>query len=213
MKKGFGLVIIALTLILSSMFVFLPDLFGQEGKDKDTEGGEKASRERPKDSMRKEFRKGPKLDELAEGRKWLDDVKKYREEITALENELGPVREEVRNLFRQHQNATTEEGKKELETKIELARSKEDELDLAIAKKKKEFAEKNYKLALERMIEAEVELRDTERKIWIKQEFMGKHFPEGRGRWKRGPGPEEESKDPPPEEKNREDNPPPFRPW
>jgi hypothetical protein len=213
MKKALisGVVVSALT--FSIILLLLSGTYAQENEGKAPPNEEKAPRERFKDAMRKEFRKEHKIDELMEGKKWLDDVKKYRDEIIALEDELKPVREEVRNLFRQHQKAATEDEKKAIEAKLDEAMSKEDELDLAIAKKKKEFSEKNFKLALERVIEAEVEYRDTERKIWIRREFIGRHFPEGEGLRKHGPKEKGEPEGPPFEGKNPEDNPPPFKSW
>ena len=169
---------------------------GEDSIEKKQPNEEKAPREKSKDPWKHRSR----IDEFAEGKQWLESVKKYRDEINILESELDPVRKDVRSLFQQHQKATTSEEKDQIEAKIDALMSKEDELELTIARKKKEFSEMNFKLALERMIEAEVEFRETERRIGLRHEFFGKHMPGGKGGrkrdWKRDEGP----KEPPPED-------------
>lgn len=207
MKKAILFFIFLSMLTLIAVILVVPKLQAQESNEEGIKGepptrGDEPPREKFKEGMRRQF---IKRDEIAEGEKFLEEVKKYKDEINALETQLDPIRKEVRSLFQQIQKAASDQEREQIKSKLDAVTSKEDDLDLAIAKKKKEFSEMNFKLALERMIEAEVEYRETERRIRLRHDFMGRHMPGDRGPRKRDREREEEPKGPPSEPEDEKD--------
>lgn len=168
MKTNYKIVI-GLVLFSFLIFALASNFYAQDEPKSELPKDVRPPRERFKEGIKK---KESRLEKLLIGQEWIESVKKYKDEISALESELEPVRKEVRNLVGQLQRETDEVRKSEIKNKLEIASGKENEIDIKIAEKKKEFAGKNFQLALERMIEAEVEFREKEREVWLRQEFI-----------------------------------------
>ena len=88
-------IIIGLVLFSFLTFSLTSNFYAQDEPKGEIPKDPRPPRERFKEGMKK---KESRLEKLIIGQEWIESVKKYKEEISALEGELEPVRKEVRNL-------------------------------------------------------------------------------------------------------------------
>ncbi len=183
MKKRVPMLILMSVSAVVAAFLLIQDLRAEEGEkfaEKDRRGGRGKLREEM-------LKKHPHLRNFAEGKKWLKDAREFKNEIDMLAQELEPVRKKVRSLCLKTEKAASDEEKEQIRAELKIALKKQDDLELEMAEKRREFSEKNFKIALERMIQAEVEYRETIRKIEWRNRVIEKQYsgPGHRGRYKR----------------------------
>ncbi len=173
MKKTVSTAILLLTSAAIVVFFLTHDLQAQNEENRPP----KDKRPGPGGPREGFLRKHPRLDDLEEGKKWLQEAKKFHDEIDALAQELEPVRREVRELFSQVGEADTDEERTRIRAELKTALDKQDDLEIEIAEKRREFSEKNFKIALERMIQARVEYEETKRRIHWRKRVIERRFP------------------------------------
>ena len=170
MRKGTIILLLAIAAIV--VFVFAThSIMAQEGPGPGPRG-ERFRRGRPREHMRPGF---------IEAEEWIEDAKKVRDEIIAINEKLDPLREDLHKLWRKARSAATKEEREKLRAEAKAVSKKVNVLELEAAAKNKDFAVRNYERALKRMIEAEVEYRLIEHKIRLRKRMFEKG-PRGPGR-------------------------------
>jgi len=177
MKKTISTSILFLASVAIAVFFLTHDLQAQSEENPPPEG-----RHPGPGGPREEFmRRHPRLADVEEAEKWLEEARKLHDEINELANRLEPVQKEVRELFYQISQADSDEERDRIRAELKTALDKQDELEIEMAEKRRDFSEKNFKIALERMIQARVEYEETKRRINWRKRVIDRRFP--------GPGP------------------------
>jgi hypothetical protein len=122
----------------------------------------------------------PSLFDPEEVRKWVEEAKKFKQEVDELGDQLRVLEEELRGLFMKHRGADSDEEKARIKADLDKTREELDAVELEIASKRLEFSESSFKLALDRLVEARVEYRETLRRIEWRRMIL-----DGRGRGRR----------------------------
>ena len=115
----------------------------------------------------------PKLQRLE--REYAEELRRAREEIAGLRKKLDENGRQVRALM-DKAKGLTEAERRELRPEFERLLNERAELELTIAKRQVEIAQKGFEIAIERLIQAKVELRETEikhlrRRRWFEGEW------------------------------------------
>ncbi len=111
----------------------------------------------------------PKLDRLE--REYAEELRRARQEIAGLRTKLDENGRQVRALL-EKAKGLTEAERRELRPEFERLLNQRAELELTIAKRQVEIAQKGFDIAVERLIEAKVELRETEIKHGRRQKWF-----------------------------------------
>jgi len=164
------------TLKLASITVFLffliQDLHAQNG-DGSTERHERGGRGRSRGEMSIE---PSRIIDIEEGNKWLEDARKYREEIDELDKQLEPLNEEVRRLYMEAAEAESDDKIEKIREKLKEVLKKRGDIEIEMAEKKLEFSEKNFKIALDRLVRSQVEYEETRRRIEWRGQVIDRRF-------------------------------------
>jgi len=151
-----------------------------------------------------QHRRGPKFGHL--DREYAKELRQAKQEIGELHRQLAENGERLHELWGQLKAAETPEAREALRPEFERVLTARSEMELQLAQRQVEIAQKGFDIALERLIEAKVglneaQIKEERRQRWFRGE-LGKHL-RGR-RHERLKEPEEQ----PEAEEKTEDEPP-----
>jgi hypothetical protein len=146
--------------------------------------------------------RGPevKLDQLE--RAYADELRQARTEIAELQRKLDANAEQLRTLWEQARLAETPEQREAMRPEFQRLVTERGQLEIKIAERQMDLAQKGFEIALERLVEAKVQLNETRIKVERRQQLFEGEW--GRRLRERGPGPLREMR----EQHLRRDEPP-----
>jgi len=122
-------------------------------------------------------RVSPKFGHL--DREYVKELREARKEIAELNAQLAESNERLRELWDKLKAAETPEAREALHPEFERVLNARSELELQVARRQVEIAQKGFDLALERLIEAKVALHEAQikqerRHEWFKGDFRSR---------------------------------------
>ena len=117
-------------------------------------------------------------------REYAEEVRRAHKEIEEMRRKLVENGERLRSLWNQALEAETPEARQRLRPEFERLANEHADIELRIARRHVEIAQKGFDLALQRLIQAKVALREAQikqhrRKEWFRGEW-GKRLREAR---------------------------------
>ena len=160
--------------------------------------------------------RGPRSELSRLEREYAEELRRVRTEVGELQRKLDENGQELRSLWDKAEDATAEE-RQAMRPELERLANERGAIELKIAERQAAVAQKGFEVALERLVQAKVQLHETQIKVerlkqWLKGEW-GKRLRERRPgmlrdfrerRRNEEEGPSEEPAEPPADEEPAE---------